>query len=218
MALFVIAEPLKKLGRFTFADALDNQFGSRGIKITAAISTLVVSIFYLIPQMVGAGALIKPLLGIEQHWGVLIVGAVVTGIVATAGMISTTWVQFIKGSLLVVFCAGLTITILARGLSTNPYQLSHGSGHVFRAGPEAEIAQGQSVVKSEGVWANKPYVWLRNAEGRVAPWRNDKGRLSETQTIKKKGATTIINGVPKSEGGALFRRRRLGCSCTLCSR
>ena len=55
VALFVIAEPLKRLGKYTFADALDSQFNSRGIKLAAAISTLVVSIFYLIPQMVGAG-------------------------------------------------------------------------------------------------------------------------------------------------------------------
>src|SRR5271154_5568901 len=64
VALFVIAEPLKRLGKFTFADALDSQFNSRGIKLAAAVSTLVVSIFYLIPQMVGAGVLIKPLLGL----------------------------------------------------------------------------------------------------------------------------------------------------------
>src|SRR5438477_10737656 len=84
VALFVIAEPLRRLGRFTFADALDKQFNSSGIKLTAAISTLVVSIFYLIPQMVGAGALIKPLLGLPEWSGVLIVGVVVTLIVVTA--------------------------------------------------------------------------------------------------------------------------------------
>src|SRR6185295_18647567 len=67
VALFVIAEPIKRLGRFTFADALNAKFNSRSIQIAAAISTLVVSIFYLIPQMVGAGALIKPLLG-YPHW------------------------------------------------------------------------------------------------------------------------------------------------------
>src|SRR5215212_11489541 len=55
VALFVIAEPIKRLGRYTFADAIDKQFGSRAIKLVAAISTLAVSIFYLIPQMVGAG-------------------------------------------------------------------------------------------------------------------------------------------------------------------
>src|SRR5438045_3898379 len=63
VALFVIAEPIKRLGKYTFADALDAQFHSRGIKLTAAISTLIISIFYLIPQMVGAGTLIKPLFG-----------------------------------------------------------------------------------------------------------------------------------------------------------
>ncbi len=70
VALFVIAEPLKRLGRYTFADALDNQFNSRGIKLAAAISTLVVSCFYLIPQMVGAGALVQPLLGFPHYVGV----------------------------------------------------------------------------------------------------------------------------------------------------
>ncbi len=55
VALFLIAEPLKRLGKFTFADALDSRFNSQGIKLSAAISTLIVSIFYLIPQMVGAG-------------------------------------------------------------------------------------------------------------------------------------------------------------------
>src|SRR6266545_2143670 len=66
VALFVIAEPIKRLGRFTFADALNARFNSRGIQVAAAISTLVVSIFYLIPQMVGAGALIQPLLGVKD--------------------------------------------------------------------------------------------------------------------------------------------------------
>ena len=119
VALFVIAEPLKRLGRFTFADALDSRFHSRGIKLAAAISTLVVSLFYLIPQMVGAGALITPLLGLPHVVGVLLVGVVVIIIVVTAGMVSTTWVQFIKGSLLVLFCFVLTILILRRGLIVN---------------------------------------------------------------------------------------------------
>ena len=69
VALFVVAEPLKRMGKFTFADALDSRFHSRGIKLAAAISTLVVSLFYLIPQMVGAGVLIKPLLGFSHAVG-----------------------------------------------------------------------------------------------------------------------------------------------------
>lgn len=119
VALFVIAEPIKALGRFTFADALDAKFNSRGIKMAVAISTLVVSIFYLIPQMVGAGSLITPLLGLPHAVGVVLVGVAVTLIVVTAGMVSTTWVQFIKGSLLVFFCGVLTVLILGRGLTVN---------------------------------------------------------------------------------------------------
>jgi cation/acetate symporter len=119
VALFVIAEPIKALGKFTFADALDSRFNSRGIKLSVAISTLVVSTFYLIPQMVGAGSLIKPLLGLPHEAGVILVGVTVTLIVVTAGMVSTTWVQFIKGSLLVFFCGVLTVLILGRGLAVN---------------------------------------------------------------------------------------------------
>ena len=119
VALFVIAEPIKALGKFTFADALDSRFNSRGIKLAVAISTLVVSVFYLIPQMVGAGSLIKPLLGLPHEAGVILVGVTVTLIVVTAGMVSTTWVQFIKGSLLVFFCGVLTVLILGRGLAVN---------------------------------------------------------------------------------------------------
>jgi cation/acetate symporter len=119
VALFVIAEPLKRMGRYTFADALDNKFNSRGIKLTAAISTLLVSMFYLIPQMVGAGVLVKPLLGLPHWAGVVLVGVVVILIVVTAGMVSTTWVQFIKGSLLVIFCTILVFMILHRGLDVH---------------------------------------------------------------------------------------------------
>ena len=119
VALFVIAEPIKSMGKFTFADALDAKYNSRGIKLSVAISTLVVSIFYLIPQMVGAGDLIMPLLGLPHAVGVILVGVAVTLIVVTAGMVSTTWVQFIKGSLLVFFCGVLTAMILSRGLTVN---------------------------------------------------------------------------------------------------
>ena len=65
--------------------------------------------------MVGAGALIKPLLGLESYQGVILVGVIVIVIVVTAGMVSTTWVQFIKGALLVMFCTILTGMILQRG-------------------------------------------------------------------------------------------------------
>jgi cation/acetate symporter len=120
VALFLVAEPLKKLGKYTFADALDSRFNSPAIKLTASISTLVVSLFYLIPQMVGAGDLVVPLLGMPHWMGVVIVGSIVIFIVATAGMTSTTYVQFIKGGLLVVFSTVLTVYILNNGFTLNP--------------------------------------------------------------------------------------------------
>jgi cation/acetate symporter len=135
VALFVIAEPIKTLGKFTFADAIDARFNSKGIKLVVAISTLVVSIFYLIPQMVGAGDLITPLLGLPHAWGVILVGATVTWIVVTAGMVSTTWVQFIKGSLLVVVCGVLVVMILDRGLTVNSEDLSEQVRTVTPDGP-----------------------------------------------------------------------------------
>jgi cation/acetate symporter len=119
VALFVIAEPIRRLGKYTFADALNARFQSRGIQIAAAVSTLVVSVFYLIPQMVGAGVLVQPLLGLPHWAGVILVGVVVITIVTTAGMVSTTWVQFIKGSLLVAFCTVLVALILDRGLAVH---------------------------------------------------------------------------------------------------
>ena len=122
VALFVVAEPLKRLGKYTFTDAVDAKYNSRGIKLTAAISTLVVSICYLIPQMVGAGVLVEPLLGIPHAWGVIMVGAIVITIVATAGMASTTYVQFLKGGLLIIFSTVLVVAVLVRGLSTQPDQ------------------------------------------------------------------------------------------------
>jgi cation/acetate symporter len=144
VALFVIAEPVKRLGRYTFADALDSKFNSRGIKLAAATSTLAVSIFYLIPQMVGAGALVKPLLGFPHWVGVLMVGVVVVFIVVTAGMVSTTYVQFLKGSLLVLFSTVLTVLILQRGLRVDPR---------YRAGASSvdiALAETQTVTTGPG--------------------------------------------------------------------
>jgi cation/acetate symporter len=120
VALFVVAEPLKKYGKYTLTDALNYKFGSKAIQFTAALSTLIVSLCYLIPQMVGAGVLVTPLLGFPHYIGVMMVGAIVIFIVATAGMTSTTYVQFIKGGLLIIVSTILTIYILNNGLSLKP--------------------------------------------------------------------------------------------------
>jgi cation/acetate symporter len=132
VALFVVAEPMKRLGKYTFTDALDSTFNSRGIQLAAAVSTLIVSVFYLIPQMVGAGVLVEPLLGLDHHWGVIMVGAIVIFIVATAGMASTTYVQFLKGGLLIVFSTILVIAVLGEGVSTEPDQSGSVPHYTYR--------------------------------------------------------------------------------------
>jgi len=203
VALFVVAEPLKRLGRFTFADALDSRFNSRGIKLAAAISTLAVSIFYLIPQMVGAGQLIKPLLNLPHAAGVLIVGVVVIIIVATAGMVSTTYVQFIKGSMLVIFCTILVAMILQRGLKTNP-SFGEKQAHNFRvlSATEAPRELSAEVVPAEGAWKGLPYVRLKNKQsGDVSIWRVEGPALTETQTKIVRDGKTYINGAELNPNG-----------------
>ncbi len=148
VALFVVAEPMKRLGKYTFTDALDSQFNSRGIQFTAAVSTLVVSMFYLIPQMVGAGALVTPLLGLPHWLGVTMVGGIVIVIVATAGMASTTYVQFLKGSLLIVFSIGLVLVTLHHGLRENPGLDEDRPYHDFATLPVT--ATGEDVVLPAG--------------------------------------------------------------------
>jgi len=202
VALFIIAEPMKRLGRYTFADALDNKFNSRGIKLAAAISTLVVSCFYLIPQMVGAGALVTPLLGFPHWVGVLIVGCVVTLIVTTAGMVSTTWVQFIKGSALVALCTLMTVMILARGVRMPDGEAATA---LRRGVPASEVtgAPGAVVLPEEGGWAGKPFVRVRDeATGMVSVWRKSgEGMLDVAQTLTvMPDGRRLANGRPQGTG------------------
>ncbi|WP_425615673.1 cation acetate symporter [Anatilimnocola sp. NA78] len=212
VALLVIAEPLKRLGKFTFADALDSRFHSKGIKLAAAISTLVVSLFYLIPQMVGAGALIKPLLGVEQHWvGVVGVGIVVVMIVVTAGMVSTTWVQFIKGALLVLFCTILTIMILNRGLTTQPQHLGKPLQAHFQSRSFAEFEQAAGkefeLLPRSGDWAGdaaQNFYLVKSPEGRVRVWHKFAGKtgeqIHEVQSSQMIGGKIFVNGVMRERG------------------
>jgi cation/acetate symporter len=97
--------------------------------------------------MVGAGALVKPLLGLPHWMGVTMVGAVVTVIVATAGMVSTTWVQFIKGTLLVLVCTALVAAILARGFAVPSVPIQATETQSYRIAPESKLANGLPVTR-----------------------------------------------------------------------
>jgi cation/acetate symporter len=189
VALFVIAEPIKRLGRFTFADALDSRFNSRGIKLTVAISTLVVSLFYLIPQMVGAGALVKPLLGLRAEIGVMLVGFMVILIVVTAGMVSTTWVQFIKGSLLVIFCCILTVMILLRGLKVDP-ESAHPT--VMKVDSPVGELKTKEIDGREILWRPIP------PPPGVTAQATDVFAVRTQTVLKKPDGTVLVNGRPQS--------------------
>jgi cation/acetate symporter len=207
VALFVVAEPMKKLGKFTFADALDAKFNSPGIKLAAGISTLAVSVFYLIPQMVGAGVLVQPLLGFDHWVGVVIVGVVVILIVVTAGMVSTTWVQFIKGSLLVVFSAVLTVMILNRGFEVSTGEEATGLRTLSL--PDDVLpapGSGWELVEPAGAWVGTDFIRLTDASGKVSVWTKYKSNtmageqtvLLEAQTLTKKpDGTVLVNGEVK---------------------
>ncbi|OGR97668.1 MAG: cation acetate symporter [Elusimicrobia bacterium GWF2_62_30] len=211
VALFVVAEPMKRLGKYTFTDALDAKFNSRGIKLAAAISTLVVSVFYLIPQMVGAGVLVEPLLGIPHYAGVIMVGAIVITIVATAGMTSTTYVQFIKGAMLVVFSFVVCVAVLYRGLSTEPDQGGRVPFYKY-ATLEAKEAKGALVVKDYKVLASVPAkaeTYVKLEKGGVETWwlrsdRDGKIALKETQyEVKKADGSKLVNGLPATKENIL---------------
>ena len=194
VALFVVAEPMKRMGKFTFTDALDAKFDSRGIKLAAAISTLVVSICYLIPQMNGAGSLVEPLLGLPHWAGVIIVGVIVIAIVSTAGMTSTTYVQFLKGGLLLIFSTILVISVLVRGLGTEPASLKDDQGqsllNIPEQSTEVELAgQGYLLKHTAGDLLKFSH------DGVVSWWKKDAdGTLWQAQW----SSASLVNG--KADG------------------
>lgn len=113
VALLLVAEPLRNVGRFTMADVLSFRLRQKPVRVAAAISTLAVSLFYLIAQMAGAGSLVSVLLDLhgttEQAIVVAVVGLIMTAYVLVGGMKGTTYVQMIKAVLLIGGVAIMTI-------------------------------------------------------------------------------------------------------------
>lgn len=212
VALFIVAEPMKRLGKYTFTDALDSKFNSKGIQLWAAISTLLVSLFYLIPQMVGAGSLVTPLLGLPHEAGVIIVGVIVILIVATAGMTSTTYVQFLKGGMLIVFTMTLVFLVLSRGISTTPDQGGDLPYHEFKTIQVDSIDDNTVNIKDKSytlgkVWPvvigeKTDYFIKLVKENKESVWKynKEKSALEETVLITStKEGTTLYNGSPKAD-------------------
>ena len=111
---FLMAERLRNLGKFTFADVAGYRFQQAPIRIFAASGTLVVVAFYLIAQMVGAGSLIKLLFGLDYWLAVVIVGALMMIYVLFGGMTATTWVQIIKACLLLAGVTFMAFMVMAQ--------------------------------------------------------------------------------------------------------
>ena len=126
---FLMAERLRNLGKFTFADVAGYRFQQTPIRAFAASGTLVVVAFYLIAQMVGAGSLIKLLFGLDYWIAVVLVGALMMVYVLFGGMTATTWVQIIKAIMLLAGVTFMAFMVLAQ----------------FGFSPEALFAKGVEV-------------------------------------------------------------------------
>ena len=110
--LFFMAEKLRNLGKFTFADIAAYRLGQKEIRTLAAFGSISVVILYLIAQMVGAGKLIQVLFGMEYEYAVFMVGALMIIYVTFGGMLATTWVQIIKACLLLSGVSFMAIMVL----------------------------------------------------------------------------------------------------------
>ncbi len=155
--LLVVAEPLRNAGKYTMADVLAYRLKQRPVRAMASISTLTVSTFYMIAQMVGAGALVALLLkdsGITYHTAVIGVGILMIVYVVFGGMLATTWVQIVKAILLMGGTVILSILVLAHfGFSFGAFfdAVSHVTSH---------DAKGQEVVRdflTPGLRFKPPY-------------------------------------------------------------
>jgi cation/acetate symporter len=117
--MFLISEPLRNLGKYTFADVVAFRLRQRPIRAAAAAGSLVVVLTYLIAQMVGAGTLIKLMFGLPFELAIVITGALMISYVIFGGMIATTWVQIIKAGLLL---GGATLLVI---LTLNKFGFSY---------------------------------------------------------------------------------------------
>ena len=119
---FLMAERLRNLGKFTFADVASYRFAQTPTRVFAACGSLVVVAFYMIAQMVGAGQLIKVLFGLEYHYAVMIVGVLMMLYVLFGGMTATTWVQIIKACMLLIGATFMALAVLYQ-FHFNPEEL-----------------------------------------------------------------------------------------------
>ena len=143
VVLFLIAEPLRNLGKYTFADVVAARMQQTPVRLAAATGTLATVSLYLIAQMVGAGGLIRLMFGLSYETAIVLVGVAMIAYVLFGGMLATTWVQIVKAGLLLTGAAVLALLVLWR-FGMNPAALFAAAAERFG---EAVLAPGRLVAK-----------------------------------------------------------------------
>ncbi|WP_454720793.1 MULTISPECIES: cation/acetate symporter ActP [Cupriavidus] len=167
--LFLIAEPLRNLGRYTLADVLSYRLGQRPIRAFSASSSMVIVLLYLVSQMVGAGKLVELLFGFSYTSAVVLVGVLMVVYVFFGGMLATTWIQIIKAALLLAGCAFMAFMVMSRfGFSLNSLFehaiAAHGKhGAIMRPGglvsdPVSAVSLGLALIFGT---AGLPHILMR---------------------------------------------------------
>ncbi|MGW0004370.1 solute symporter family protein [Nocardia grenadensis] len=143
VALLLVAEMLRNTGKFTMADVLSFRLKQRPVRTAAAISTLAVSLFYLLAQMAGAGGLVALLLDVSSKSGqavvIAVVGVLMIVYVLVGGMKGTTWVQIIKAVLLIAGAAVMTVMVLAK-FGFDPSGILSGAQSAIGGSEDAKVA------------------------------------------------------------------------------
>ncbi|WP_420971539.1 cation acetate symporter [Bradyrhizobium sp. B120] len=166
--LFLIVEPLRNVGRFTFADVVAYRLRQRPVRLAGAVGTLAVILFYLIAQMVATGSLIKLLFGLPYTWSVVVVGSVMLVYVLFGGMLATTWVQVVKAALLMGGGILLAFLVLTH-FEMNPLKLFAAASEKYGTKvlqPGSKVVSGQWDAISLGLGlmfgtAAMPHVLMR---------------------------------------------------------
>jgi len=169
IVMFLIAEPLRNLGRFTIADALCYRLSESKIRTMVAVSSLVVVVFYLVAQMVGAGQLMQLLLGIDYTTSVYLVGGLMIFCVMIGGMVATTWIQIFKAALLLfggTLIALLTLAafnfdfgaLVAKAVATHPQKSAILTSQLLPRSPLSGLSLGLALMFGT---AGLPHILMR---------------------------------------------------------
>lgn len=133
LLLLLVAEPMRRSGKYTVADVLASRFPGRGLRVICAVSAVVITALYMIAQFVGAGTLLAGLIDIDYELAVLIVGALMATIVLAGGMIAATRIQVFK-TFFLLFATALLLVLVLQKISWNPFDVIGAAADEYGAG------------------------------------------------------------------------------------